>query len=169
MKKFISIILVSVVVFAFKNANNPKFEPVTQVEITTKSIPTLEVETPKVEIKKPKLLVEAMIQVESGGIEDIIGDKHIVGGEAVGVLQIRPVMVREINRQLKRNGMEPRFTLNDRFSREKSIEMFNVYVALLHPTDSDEVIARNWNGGPRGYKKKSTLKYWAKVQKELLK
>ena len=33
--------------------------------------------------------------------------------------------------------------------------------------DSDEVIARNWNGGPRGYKIKRTEKYWSKVAKQL--
>ena len=32
---------------------------------------------------------------------------------------------------------------------------------------TDEILARNWNGGWKGYKKKSTLKYWNKVRKEL--
>ena len=32
---------------------------------------------------------------------------------------------------------------------------------------SDEVIARCWNGGPKGYKRKKTLHYWNKVQKEI--
>ena len=30
-----------------------------------------------------------------------------------------------------------------------------------------EVLARCWNGGPHGWKKKSTLKYWAKVKARL--
>ena len=32
-----------------------------------------------------------------------------------------------------------------------------------------EVYARIWNGGPDGWKKRSTLKYWKKVKKELKK
>ena len=33
-----------------------------------------------------------------------------------------------------------------------------------HKISNDEIIARNWNGGPRGYKKQSTEHYWHKVQ-----
>ena len=114
-------------------------------------------------------LLTALIFVESRGNDSAIGDRHLVGNEAVGALQIRPIMVREINRQLKRNGFEPRFTMDDRYSRDKSIEMFNVYVELLHKNHSDEHIARNWNGGPKGYKRKTTKKYWAKIQREMIK
>jgi hypothetical protein len=32
---------------------------------------------------------------------------------------------------------------------------------------SDEVLARIHNGGPKGYKKTATVKYWNKVKKEL--
>ena len=53
------------------------------------------VEEPKVD-----LLLEAIIQVESRGKEDCIGDKHL-GKPSIGVLQIRPIMVREVNRILK--------------------------------------------------------------------
>jgi hypothetical protein len=31
-----------------------------------------------------------------------------------------------------------------------------------------EIVARKWNGGPRGHKKKATKIYWERVQKELL-
>ena len=33
----------------------------------------------------------------------------------------------------------------------------------------DEARARIWNGGPQGYRKKATLKYWKKVQIALTK
>ena len=172
MRKIFSIsglgLMVLFCIQASKSPINPS-KAVKVVKLEPKQVELPKVKPPKVIIAKPKSLVEAMIQVESGGNDSIIGDKHIIGGEAVGCLQIRPIMVREINRQLKRNGFEPRFTMDDRYSRDKSIEMFNVYVELLHKSHSDEHIARNWNGGPKGYKRKSTEKYWAKIQREMVK
>ena len=112
-------------------------------------------------------LIEALIQVESRGQDSAIGDKHLVGNEAVGALQIRPIMVREVNRILKIKKSDKRFKLSDRFSREKTVEMFLIWKDYHHPKDGFETIARNWNGGPRGYKNPRTEKYWAKVQQEL--
>ena len=39
------------------------------------------------------------------------------------------------------------------------------YVLIVN--DSDEVIARCWNGGPKGGKRKATLHYWNKVKKHI--
>jgi hypothetical protein len=172
MKKLLSVLGVAFIAVIFLQANKTKINPskaTKVIKLESKQVELPKVEIPKIIIAKPKLLVEAMIQVESGGNDSIIGDKHIIGGEAVGCLQIRPIMVKEINHQLKRNGLEPRFTMDDRYSRNKSIEMFNVYVELLHQNHSDEHIARNWNGGPKGYKRKSTEKYWVKIQREMIK
>ena len=112
-------------------------------------------------------LVSALILVESRGNDSAIGDRHIVGGEAVGALQIRPIMVREVNRILKIQKSDKRFKLKDRFDREKTLEMFYIWKNFHHKDSDFEKIARNWNGGPRGYKNSRTQKYWAKVQKEL--
>jgi len=129
----------------------------------------------EIEVKEePKIippttnLVEALIQVESRGKEDCIGDKHLII-PSVGVLQIRPIMVREVNRILKLLGKNQRYKNKDRYSRIKSIKMFNIWKDYHHKNDSDEVIARCWNGGPKGWKRKATLHYWNKVQKELSK
>ena len=111
-------------------------------------------------------LVNALIHVESRGIDSAIGDTHLET-PSIGVLQIRPVMVREVNRILKRTKSEKRYKLKDRFSRVKSIEMFMVWKNYHHPKDGFEEIARCWNGGPRGMKNKRTEKYWIKVQKHL--
>lgn len=46
-------------------------------------------------------LVRALIMVESRGNDSAVGDRHLVGNEAIGALQIRPIMVREVNRILK--------------------------------------------------------------------
>tara|TARA_R110000803_G_scaffold48532_5_gene100853 strand:+ start:21900 stop:22565 length:666 start_codon:yes stop_codon:yes gene_type:complete len=115
-------------------------------------------------VKKPTVidsnsistLIEAMIKVESRGDDRAYCKRE----EAVGCLQIRPVMVKEVNRLLKRRGDSCRYNLGDRWNREKSIEMFMVF--CKHKT-SLEQMARNWNGGPRGYKRSATIGYWKKV------
>ena len=116
---------------------------------------------------KPKIIpsniTSAMIYVESNGNDSAYNKTE----EAVGCLQIRPIMVREVNRILKKKGNDKRFEMEDRWEREKSLEMFHIWREHHHPNSTDEVIARNWNGGPNGFKKESTLKYWKKVKGRL--
>lgn len=119
----------------------------------------------KVDTVKRDLLLEAMIIVESNGNDSCIGDRNL-GRPSVGCLQIRPIMVREVNRILRKQKIKKKYTLNDRYSRKKSIEMYYIWRDYHHSEDSDEVIARCWNGGPKGWKKKSTRYYWIKVVKE---
>jgi hypothetical protein len=103
-------------------------------------------------------LIEAIIYVESRGDTNAYNVKE----NAVGCLQIRPIMLREVNRLLGYN----KYKLADRWNKVKSIEMFNVIKE--HTTNpTDEKLARNWNGGWNGYKKQSTLKYWQKVKEQL--
>jgi len=119
----------------------------------------------KIEIKpiQTENLINALISVESRG-----NDKaYCKSEEAVGCLQIRPIMVREVNRILKIQGNKKRFKMKDRWNRDKSIEMFNVWKGYHHSNSTGEQIARNWNGGPKGYRRKSTINYWMKVQKYL--
>jgi len=111
-------------------------------------------------------LIDALIYVESRGKNDAVGDTHLKH-PSIGVLQIRPIMIREVNRILKKQGKLQHFKLGDRFSEQKSISIFNVWKDYHHPEDSFEKIARCWNGGPRGYKNTRTLKYWVKVKKQL--
>jgi hypothetical protein len=103
-------------------------------------------------------LIEAIMYVESRGDINAYNAKE----NAVGCLQIRPIMLREVNRLLGYN----KYKLADRWNKEKSIQMFNVIKE--HTTNpTDEKLARNWNGGWNGYKKQSTLKYWQKVKEQL--
>lgn len=111
-------------------------------------------------------LVYALIYVESRGNDSCVGDRHLIR-PSIGCLQIRPIMVREVNRILKYQESTLRFKNKDRWSRKKSIQMFYIWKDFHHTNSSDEKIARNWNGGPKGYKRKRTLQYWEKVQKEL--
>lgn len=111
--------------------------------------------------------VAAVIMVESGGNDSAYNHRE----RAVGCLQIRPIMVREVNRQLRRAKVDLRYTKADRWSRDRSIEMF-VIIAEGVESDGDimkfcEVVSRRWNGGPRGDKKKATEKYWNKIKQQL--
>jgi len=112
-------------------------------------------------------LIDALIMVESLGNDSAIGDVHM-GEPSVGVLQIRPIMVREVNRILKLKRSDYKFKRKDRFSREKSIEMFMIWYEFHHKDSDYEKISRNWNGGPKGHRNGRTLHYWKKVQKELM-
>jgi len=107
-------------------------------------------------------LITAIIHIESTGNPNAVGDTHL-NMPSIGCMQIRPIMVREVNRILKKSGSDKRFKLKDRKDRDKSIEMFNIWADAYHKDSSFEKMARNWNGGPKGYKKPSTEEYWAKV------
>lgn len=122
-----------------------------------------------IKFNKPsiKQLVYAMIDVESGGIDHITGDHHLGKNYAAGALQIRPIMLKEVNRILKLQGKTKKYQLKDRFNRQKSIEMFYIWKKHHHPNNNLEKIARNWNGGPRGYLKESTQYYWTKIESRL--
>jgi len=104
--------------------------------------------------------------VESGGqLHPPAGDN----GRSVGPLQIQKCVVKDVNEALGHDA----YTYEDRQDLVKSGEMFWVYSVryatkrrLGHdPTMED--IARIWNGGPNGYKKPSTVKYWNRIQSRM--
>jgi hypothetical protein len=45
--------------------------------------------------------------------------------------------------------------------------MFLIWKDFHHKNSDAETIARNWNGGPNGYKVNRTVKYWNKVKQQL--
>tara|TARA_R110000764_G_scaffold3075_1_gene13009 strand:- start:414 stop:677 length:264 start_codon:yes stop_codon:yes gene_type:complete len=82
-------------------------------------------------------------------------------------------MVREVNRKLKKWNAPYTYTLEDRYSRAKSIEMFNIISEEYHCCEGytfmeyAEIVARRWNGGGRGERKSATLPYWEKIHAHL--
>jgi len=102
-------------------------------------------------------LINAIIYVESKGDDLAYNSKE----NAAGCLQIRPIALKEVNRIL---GYK-KYTLNDRWSRVKSIEMFNVIKSNIK-SPTDERIARTWNGG-YNFSKSSTDAYWQKIKDRL--
>jgi hypothetical protein len=113
-------------------------------------------------------LINVLIQVESGGNDSVIGDRHLVN-KAYGCLQIRKPCVVDVNRKLGTNYQAEDCLGN----RELSEKIFRTYIGIYatksrlgrEPTFED--MARIWNGGPRGFTRESTLPYWKKVEEFL--
>lgn len=102
----------------------------------------------------------AIAQVESKN------NPRAVNGDAVGLLQIRPILVRDINRILKLRKSTKRYTLADRYDPRKSREMFEIYQSYYNPSGSVERAIRLWNGGS-GYTNRGTQSYYNKVRREM--
>lgn len=105
-------------------------------------------------------VIEAIIQVESNG------DSNAKKGASVGVLQITPVLVAECNNILRARKSKKRYSLADRKSRKKSIEMFLLFQSWFNPKHDIELAIRSWNGGMH-YSIKKTQRYFEKVMKIL--
>ena len=105
-------------------------------------------------------VMDAIIQVESEG------NPNAVSGNSVGVMQITPILVEECNNILKKQKSKKRFTLADRYSVEKSKEMFLLIQSYHNPTNSIEKAIRSWNGGIR-YSVRATNRYYKKVMNKM--
>jgi len=111
-------------------------------------------------------LLAAIIQVESGGDPKAKG----LAGE-IGILQIQPILVKDVNRIIGQN----KYTLADRYSPEKSIEMFWIYtdhyLKAKKLPKTTENIASLWNAGPKGPqilpRHKGVQRYVAKIKRAL--
>ena len=101
-------------------------------------------------------VMDAIIKVESEG------NPRAVSGNSVGVMQITPVLVKECNDILKKQKSNKRYTLDDRYSVEKSKEMFLLIQKYFNPENNVEKAIRSWNGGIK-YSVKATNKYYQKV------
>lgn len=108
-------------------------------------------------------LILALWLVEAGGNLNPPDGK---AGE-VGPLQIRPCVVEDLNR------LGFACTLEDARDLTKAKAMCRRYLAhyatreRLGRAPAVQDMARIWNGGPKGWRKASTLLYWRKVRAKL--
>lgn len=107
-------------------------------------------------------VIEAIIQVESEG------NPRAKSGNSVGAMQITPVLVAECNVILKQHKSKKRYTLEDRYSVQKSKEMFLLIQSAYNPNNSIEKAIRAWNGGNH-YSVRGTQRYFEKVMRQLKK
>lgn len=73
------------------------------------------------------IFLAALIEVESEGKADAVGKTN-----DVGILQITPIYVKDVNRILG----EERYTLAERTDIEKSLEMFEILQSHYNPSKS---------------------------------
>ena len=104
--------------------------------------------------------MDAIIQVESGG------DSKAVSGNSVGAMQITPILVKDCNNILQKQKSKKRYTLADRYSVEKSKEMFLLIQSHYNPMNSVEKAIRSWNGGVK-YSVRATNMYYRKVMDKM--
>lgn len=89
--------------------------------------------------KKWHAVIEAISMVESTCNPKAVSSD----GKYVGYLQISKILVRECNRIL---GKET-YTYDDRYDKQKSIEMFIIYQERYNPEGNIEKAIRLWNSG----------------------
>jgi len=116
-------------------------------------------------------LWQAICTVESGGNPNAYNRKE----QAAGIAQIRPVCLRDVNRIARLRSLDERFTSTDRNNPTIARRMWALYLehygkAYARRTGRDptsEVYARIWNGGPEGWRKAGTRRYWQRVRTAL--
>lgn len=102
-------------------------------------------------------LLAALIAVESGGNDLARGSR----GE-LGALQIRPALVRDVNRIHGTHYRHAEMT-----NRAVAVRVCVLYVEHYAPGCNAETQARVWNGGPRGAQRGRTLVYWQRVKGQM--
>ena len=105
-------------------------------------------------------VMDAIIQVESEG------NPNAVSGNSVGAMQITPILVKDCNQILQQKKSKKRYTLADRYSVEKSKEMFLLFQSHYNPMNSIEKAIRSWNGGVF-YSVRATNRYYKKVMNKM--
>ena len=103
------------------------------------------------------LLLSALIQIESAG-NDFARGRH---GE-LGALQIKPILVRDVNRIMGTHYAHAQVT-----NRTISLFIANAYLSHYGRNLSDESLARLWQGGPKALKRFSSRAYGRRVMREL--
>lgn len=79
----------------------------------------------KRKVDRWELMYKALCTIES----ELHGKAYNHSTQAAGIIQIRPIYVKEVNRIL---GWD-KYTLKDRFNPQKSKEMFEIYQAYYNP------------------------------------
>lgn len=125
MKKLIMLLMLIIVSSSACEIN--RYQPINDKE---------ETDILKQEIKEEPsewdIFVEALIQVESEGKADAVGKTN-----DVGILQITPIYVKDVNRILG----EEKYDLSCRTDTEKSLEMFEILQSHYNPKkDIDKAI-----------------------------
>ena len=161
MRNIVLIVFIILSMGVFSSSDNSSINKLEEQQLN-ETIHLLRVEAEQLEKTKVIMsIIEAVITIESGGDLLAFNAKE----EAVGVLQIRPIMLREVNRLVG----YCKYKYDDRWNKTKSIQMFIDYQNHVNPNWNPELAAKKWNGGINGEMKASTTSYWYKVKRVLSK
>lgn len=107
-------------------------------------------------------VLDAIRKVESQNGKYIKGKN----GE-IGPYQMKRIVIDDVNRIIGKKTYKYEDARNEEKAR-KICEFYILYWSRKAGCEfSEEAMARIWNGGPNGYKKKSTIKYWKKIKEVL--
>lgn len=118
------------------------------------------------EVRISQDFVKAIAIVESGCNDEAVGTSC----GCIGRYQVSQICVDEVNRKFGTS-----YVLSDMHDPEKAEDVLHKYLAhwgshyenKTGNAATDEVLARIWNGGPKGYEMESTLPYWEKVKERM--
>lgn len=114
------------------------------------------------------ILLSVLVMVESGGDHNAVGDKNL-RNKAYGILQIRQPYLDDVNRIAGTKVTMEDVRKSRTVSRWATVTYLRhygrVYERKTGKKPSMEVYARIHNGGPSGWRKTSTDKYWQKCRR----
>ncbi len=114
------------------------------------------------------LLLMVLVQIESGGDHAAVGDRNMTN-KAYGILQIRKPYLDDVNRVYHTSLTMDDVRKSQLVSRWVAIHYLKHYgkryQRLTGKVPTYEIYARIHNGGPNGWKRDSTVKYWQKFNK----
>ncbi len=107
-------------------------------------------------------LLAAICSVESNCNDDAVGD----GGDSIGAYQIQYAYWKDATDFDKSIGGSYQDCKDSEYSRKIVLAYWSRYAIIDRVGEevTDEDRARIHNGGPNGYKRNSTNKYWTKVK-----
>jgi hypothetical protein len=128
-------------------------------------------------VGNPDILLEGIARTENPTFDpNKVGDRELTY-KAHGILQIRQPYIEDVNRIVGKKAMmeiwgKSVLTIQDIKDPEKAVWSAKVYLShygkryerLTGKKPTSEIYARIHNGGPDGWQKYSTTRYWAKVK-----
>lgn len=126
----------------------------------TASLPAISQVKENLQRYSPHEVLKAIIHVESRDGEFTYNRDE---PEAVGILQMFPIYVDDVNRIV---GYR-KYKYSDRNIRSEAIEMFWIYQRHYNPSGDIEKMIRIHCGGPDGFEQTGTLPYLELVKKQL--
>jgi hypothetical protein len=123
--------------------------------VSAPDYPRLAIE--KGDVLKPyQKILNAFFKVESNNNPLAVGKL-----DDIGILQIRPVAIKEANRICQLTGNPARFTLNDRLDSAKSVQVWFILMEYKRVLNDLKKTCEIWNPG-------SGESYYIKIQNQII-